>query len=160
MEDIQISGFYSSGEEQNIYLEHVIIDLYGPDFITENNEFTFEIADNGWLQSTVSSELDNNITITESDYPQLYTAIAAQSALFLDLQGDGQLNSEERKGTLVAAGPERDMTGIDFMETNDPSNGSVSGETGCHSIGISKPSSVLLSFFGFVLFSYRRKTSL
>jgi len=160
IEDIQISGFYSSGEEQNIYLERVIIDLYGPDFITENNEFTFEIADNGWLQSTVSSDLDNDITITESDYPLLYAAIAAQSALFLDLQGDGHLNSEERESTLIAAGPERDMTGVDFMETINTSNDSVSGETGCQSMGISSSSSALLSFFGFVLFSYRRKTTL
>ncbi|MGC6510958.1 MAG: hypothetical protein ACON4U_21260 [Myxococcota bacterium] len=142
-EDIYISGYFFEDNPHLIVVDSFELELYSPSFNTDSLEIILEIGDAGWLNVHEDWQSNDDIVISESSNPIAFQSLSRQSALFQDLDGNQVISIDEREMALLAAGPDRDLGDIEFMNVNSEST-KISSETGCHAAHLSQPKSTIV----------------
>ena len=159
-EDIYISGYFFEDNSHLIIMDSFQVELFSPSFNSDSLEFNLEIGDAGWLNGYENWSDSDDIVISETENMEAYNSLSRQSALFLDVDGDQLVSLDERENALLAAGPERALGEIEFMDAN-PETVNLSSETGCQALALPQARSNLFLLMVTVLgvLSVRRRRS-
>ena len=106
-DEIQINGDTSDGiQDFEIILSELEITLDGQDsFSIDENDYILELGSPGWLDSALFELIpDIEVFIDEDSdvYGSIVAGVKEETALYVDMDGDGQINTEEREDDNVA----------------------------------------------------------
>ncbi len=95
VEELSLAGTSSGGDWQlDADIEGLALQALDVDFVIDGGSFVLELAEPGWL----------------ADSPATFqSTVTDRSALFLDLDEDGEVDDAEREQAAVAAGADREQ---------------------------------------------------
>lgn len=132
-EDIAISGYFFEDNPHLILMDALSVELYGTEFNTDDSEINLEVGDAGWLNSYNNWPSSDDIIVSDVENSQAFESVGRQSALFQDLDGDRLISVDERENALLAAGPDRNLEDVDFVEPTEQGI-DISADSGCQSV--------------------------
>jgi len=148
--DLQVSGWGPDYSTFTLELAPGQVTLNADDFfIWRDSRYLLELGSTDWITADLldlPGAKDVAVDSTHSLYESLNEAIASGSALYEDLNGNGELDDDEREVAL-AAGPDHtyaiEDTGSDSQDTGEGDTG-LDGDTGLGGDSAALDDSVLL----------------
>ena len=148
----------SDGLQTLLWMEDVFIELEKDGgFLLEDELYNFEMASPGWMDVALPSVFPEDELFIDPEhalYDELETSLFRDSALFIDLDGDGSLDELERSKALVAEGsgrsddPETDVGASPEEPEDEPELTNIPAEVGCQSHAAPHSLQLLLMLLG------------